>query len=130
MIISTYLHPKQIFNENAHVWENSKVDIHLFRQSYPRYFTLQEVDVSEDDMECTVDLRPFHNSSPYSVVSCTPLPRMFNLFRALGLRHLVVVNDCNEVVGMVTRKDLVKYRVWKHRGQMGLEELVIYGTVT
>ncbi|XP_045130984.1 H(+)/Cl(-) exchange transporter 7-like [Portunus trituberculatus] len=125
----TVLLKHKIFNENTHVWENSKVDIRLFRLSYPRYFTLQEVDLTEEDLECTIDLRPFHNPSPYSVVSCTPLPRMFNLFRALGLRHLVVVNDSREVVGMVTRKDLVKYRVWKHRGQMGLEELVIYDNV-
>lgn len=124
-----YFHPTQVFNENAAVWEDSKVDIHLFRQSYPRYFTLKEVDLTLGDLECTIDLRPFYNPSPYSVVSCTSLPRMFNLFRALGLRHLVVVNDSNEVVGIVTRKDLVKYRIWKHRGQMGLEELVIYGSV-
>lgn len=26
---------------------------------------------------------------------------------------------------MVTRKDLARYRVWKHRGRMGLEELLI-----
>lgn len=25
------------------------------------------------------------------------LPRVFNLFRAMGLRHIVVVNDSNEV---------------------------------
>ncbi|KAG0726682.1 H(+)/Cl(-) exchange transporter 7 [Chionoecetes opilio] len=125
----TVLLKHKVFNENAQVWENSKVDIHLFRQSYPRFYTLREVDLTDDDLECTIDLRPFHNPSPYSVVSCTSLPRIFNLFRALGLRHLVVVNDSNEVVGMVTRKDLVKYRIWKHRGQMGLEELVIYGSV-
>ncbi|KAG7153799.1 H(+)/Cl(-) exchange transporter 7-like [Homarus americanus] len=126
----TVLLKHKIFNENAEVWQNSKVDIHLFRISYPRYFTLDEVDLNPEDMNCTVDLRPFYNPSPYSVVTCTALPRIFNLFRALGLRHLIVVNDNNEVVGMVTRKDLVKYRIWKHRGQMGLEELVIYNNVS
>lgn len=50
---------------------------------------------------------------------------MFRLFRGLGLRHLPIVNDANEVVGMVTRKDLARYRVWKHRGQLGVEELLI-----
>ena len=29
------------------------------------------------------------------------------LFRTMGLRHLVIVNVHNEVVGIVTRKDLV-----------------------
>ncbi|XP_045599780.1 H(+)/Cl(-) exchange transporter 7 isoform X2 [Procambarus clarkii] len=120
----------KVFNENAEVWQNSQVDIRLFRLSYPRYFTLDEVNLDPEDMNCTVDIRPFYNPSPYSVVTCTALPRMFNLFRALGLRHLVVVDDNNGVVGMVTRKDLVKYRIWKHRGQMGLEELVIYNNVS
>lgn len=27
------------------------------------------------------------------------LPRVFKLFRALGLRHLVVVDNCNQVRG-------------------------------
>nr|XP_045599968.1 H(+)/Cl(-) exchange transporter 7-like [Procambarus clarkii] len=120
----------KIFNENNEVWQNSKVNIRLFRLSYPRYFTLEEVDLNPEDMNCTVDIRPFYNPSPYSVIACTSLPRMFNLFRALGLRHLVVVDDNNIVVGMVTRKDLVKYRIWKHRGQMGLEELVIYNNLS
>lgn len=26
------------------------------------------------------------------------LPRVFKLFRAMGLRHIVVVNDSNEVI--------------------------------
>ncbi|XP_042861796.1 H(+)/Cl(-) exchange transporter 7-like isoform X2 [Penaeus japonicus] len=125
----TVLLKHKIFNENAEIWQDGKVDIHLFRLSYPRYFTLEQVDLDQADMNCTVDLRPFINPSPYSVMACTALPRVFNLFRALGLRHLIVINDNNEVVGMVTRKDLVKYRVWKHRGQMGLEELVIYNNV-
>lgn len=126
----TVLLKHKVFNENSEIWQNSKVDIHLFRQSYPRFYSIDEVDLNPEDMNCTVDLRPFYNPSPYSVVTCTALPRMFNLFRALGLRHLVVINDSNEVVGIVTRKDLVKYRIWKHRGQMGLEELVIYNSVS
>ncbi|XP_042197047.1 H(+)/Cl(-) exchange transporter 7 isoform X2 [Callorhinchus milii] len=47
------------------------------------------------------------------------LPRAFRLFRALGLRHLVICNGSNKVIGIVTRKDLARYRL--HKGQ--LEEL-------
>lgn len=28
-----------------------------------------------------------------------------------------------QVVGMVTRKDIARYRMWSHRGQIGLEEV-------
>lgn len=31
---------------------------------------------------------------------------MFRLFRAMGLRHLVVVNTLNEVAGIITRKEI------------------------
>lgn len=30
-----------------------------------------------------------------------------------------------QVIGMVTRKDLARYRTWKHQGRMGVEELLI-----
>lgn len=30
-----------------------------------------------------------------------------------------------QVVGMVTRKDIARYRMWSHRGQIGLEEVHI-----
>lgn len=125
----TVLLKHKVFNENAEVWQDKKVDIHLFRESYPRFYTMEQVQLDPEDLRCTIDLRPFINPSPYSVLACSSLPRIFNLFRALGLRHLVVTNDDNEVVGMVTRKDLVKYRVWKHRGRIHMEELTIYSNV-
>lgn len=30
-----------------------------------------------------------------------------------------------QVIGIVTRKDLARYRTWAHRGQMGTEELTV-----
>uniref|UniRef100_A0A8C3UZW2 Chloride voltage-gated channel 7 n=1 Tax=Catharus ustulatus TaxID=91951 RepID=A0A8C3UZW2_CATUS len=99
---------------------------------------------------------------PCSALQEASLPRVFKLFRALGLRHLVVVDNRNEVspcslcpsslgssrgqghavprlcvptwgctlslswqvVGMVTRKDLARYRL----GKEGLEELSLAQT--
>ncbi|KAK7069323.1 H(+)/Cl(-) exchange transporter 7 [Halocaridina rubra] len=125
----TVLLKHRVFNENAEIWQGDKVDIRLFRLAYPRYYNMSQINLTPEDMNCHIDFRPFLSPSPYTVASCASLPRVFSLFRALGLRHLIVTNDDNEVVGMVTRKDLVKYRVWKHRGQMGLEELVIYRNI-
>jgi hypothetical protein len=74
-----------------------------------------------------LDLRPYLDTSPYVVfgqasiqVSVT-LPirvfvnqmflfsyqRTYGMFRTLGLRHLCVINKYNQVVGIVTRADLV-----------------------
>ncbi len=47
------------------------------------------------------------------------------MFRGLGLRHLVVVNDKNEVVGMITRKDLARFRMTHKQGHTSIEELPI-----
>ena len=37
------------------------------------------------------------------------LYRTYVIFRTLGLRHLVVVDDHNQVVGLITRKDLMPF---------------------
>uniref|UniRef100_A0A672TMA3 Chloride channel protein n=1 Tax=Strigops habroptila TaxID=2489341 RepID=A0A672TMA3_STRHB len=95
-----------------------------FRDAYPRFPPIQSIHVSQDERECMIDLSEFMNPSPYTVPQEASLPRVFKLFRALGLRHLVVVNNRNEVVGMVTRKDLARYRL----GKEGLEELSLAQT--
>uniref|UniRef100_F7FFB3 Chloride channel protein n=1 Tax=Macaca mulatta TaxID=9544 RepID=F7FFB3_MACMU len=95
-----------------------------FRDAYPRFPPIQSIHVSQDERECTMDLSEFMNPSPYTVPQEASLPRVFKLFRALGLRHLVVVDNRNQVVGLVTRKDLARYRL----GKGGLEELSLAQT--
>ncbi|KAE8578748.1 hypothetical protein XENTR_v10023756 [Xenopus tropicalis] len=90
-----------------------------FRDAYPRFPPIQSIHVSQDERECQMDLTEFMNPTPYTVPQDASLPRVFKLFRALGLRHLVVVDNHNRVVGLVTRKDLARYRI----GKNGLEEL-------
>ncbi|KAM7296867.1 H(+)/Cl(-) exchange transporter 7 [Ixodes scapularis] len=99
--------------------------IKKFRDAYPRYPTIQQVHVSVHEREYSMDLRPYMNSSAYTVSHTASLPRIFKLFRALGLRHLVVVNSSNMVVGIVTRKDLARYRTTSHYGRLSMEELHI-----
>ena len=63
--------------------------------------------ITEKDREATLDLRPFMDPSPYVVNELMPLRRVYKLFNRVGVRHLVVV-DCREmVVGIVTRKDVL-----------------------
>jgi len=115
----------KLYNENAESWTHKGYTLKYFRDAYPRYPTIQQVHASEEERHFTVDLRPIMNPSPYTVLHSATLPRIFRLFRGLGLRHLIVVNDNNEVVGMVTRKDLARYRMEKHLGSMRLRELTI-----
>lgn len=39
------------------------------------------------------------------------LQRSYRIFRTLGLRHLVVIDMRNKVVGMVTRQDLMQFHI-------------------
>ncbi|KAJ3601567.1 hypothetical protein NHX12_032535 [Muraenolepis orangiensis] len=101
-----------------------KLQLKDFRDAYPRFPPIQSIHVSQDERECMMDLTEFMNPTPYTVPQETSLPRVYKLFRALGLRHLAVVDDSNRVVGLVTRKDLARYHLGKH----GLEELQLAQT--
>ena len=52
-------------------------------------------------------MRPYMNTGPYIVYAFTKLSKVFRLYRAMGLRHLPVVDHNNYVVGMLTRKELM-----------------------
>jgi hypothetical protein len=52
-------------------------------------------------------LRPYVNEAALVTTQNSSLRRVSHLFRALGLRHLLVVESCPTVVGVITRKDLL-----------------------
>ena len=54
-----------------------------------------------------VDLEPFVDTGTYTVAEDTPIDRVHRLFYNMGLRHMVVIDHANDVVGMITRKDLI-----------------------
>ncbi|CAF3444396.1 unnamed protein product [Rotaria sp. Silwood1] len=95
-----------------------------FRESYPRHPSIESIHLTDEERELYCDLRPYMNLA-YTVSHRSTLPRIFSMFRGLGLRHLVVVNDKNEVVGMITRKDLARFRMKHKKGHTSIEELAI-----
>jgi chloride channel 7 len=76
-------------------------------RAYPRYPTIDDVEMRESDRNCWLDLRPYANTAPYTVNETASIQRTYRLFRTLGLRFLCVVNYNNQVVGIITRKDLL-----------------------
>ncbi|XP_026472921.1 H(+)/Cl(-) exchange transporter 7 isoform X2 [Ctenocephalides felis] len=109
------LHSK-LFREPTNGRRNPVNTSKLFYDKYPRYPNIKDIVISEYDERYSIDLIPYMNPSPYTVHTTASLPRMFTLFRALGLRHLLIINDLNEVVGVVTRKDLARFRASRHCG--------------
>lgn len=63
-------------------------------------------DFSPQELASLINLVPIMNPAPFSVQEECPASRLYRLFRAMGLRHLVVVGPTNDVRGIVTRKDL------------------------
>ncbi|TRY97091.1 hypothetical protein DNTS_027281, partial [Danionella cerebrum] len=85
----------KVFLERASLrFSQRKLQLKDFRDAYPRFPPIQSIHVSQDERECMMDLTEFMNPTP-----------------ALGLRHLVVADDENRVVGLVTRKDLARYHL-------------------
>ncbi|XP_075113349.1 chloride channel protein CLC-d-like isoform X2 [Nicotiana tabacum] len=69
--------------------------------------SLHDIHFTLDDLEMYIDLAPFLNPSPYVVPEDMSLTKVYNLFRQLGLRHLLVVPRPARVIGVITRKDLI-----------------------
>ncbi|KAK3600873.1 hypothetical protein CHS0354_019220 [Potamilus streckersoni] len=103
----------------------SSMKLEDFRDAYPRFPPIQQIHISPNERDFTIDLSEFMNPGTYTISDCASLPRIFKLFRALGLRHVVVINRRNQVIGIVTRKDLARYKVSRHRGRISMEELLI-----
>lgn len=58
-----------------------------------------------------VELTPYINTSAVTVPQNFSIERAYLIFRSMGLRHLTVVDNNNRIQGIVTRKDLMGYRL-------------------
>ncbi|KAG5443681.1 H(+)/Cl(-) exchange transporter 7 [Clonorchis sinensis] len=96
-----------------------------YDSEYPSYAKLHDVlrDLTEEDLEAHVNLRPYMCEAPYSVPETMTMNRVYHLFRLLGLRHLPVVDSENQVRGMITRKDLCRFRFERIGDELRVEEL-------
>ncbi|KAG8470049.1 hypothetical protein KFE25_006504 [Diacronema lutheri] len=63
--------------------------------------------LTPEEEEMLIDLRPIMDLAPLSVLPTTPIDRLHALFRLMGLRHLFVADTRNQLVGVITRKDLL-----------------------
>lgn len=58
---------------------------------------IEDIILSEEEMEMYVDLHPYANTSPYTVVETMSLAKALILFRQVGLRHLLVTPKFSRV---------------------------------
>jgi len=65
------------------------------------------VSLNTEDYQCFIDFGPYLNTGIYSVSMDFFLNDAYELFRTLALTHLMVVNKQHQLVGVITRKDLL-----------------------
>lgn len=58
---------------------------------------IEDIELTEEEMEMYIDLHPFTNASPYTVVETMSLAKALILFRQVGLRHLLVIPTMSSV---------------------------------
>ncbi|CAN1290022.1 Putative chloride channel-like protein CLC-g [Linum perenne] len=86
--------------------------------------SIDDMDITEEEMEMYLDLHPFTNASPYTVVETMSLAKALLLFRQVGLRHLLVIpkiTNRSPVVGILTRHDFMPEHI------LGLHPLLLRG---
>ncbi|KAM0934902.1 putative CBS domain, chloride channel, voltage gated, chloride channel, core [Dioscorea sansibarensis] len=92
---------------------------------------VDEIVLTEEEKEMYIDLHPFTNNTPYTVVETMSVAKALVLFRELALRHLLIVPKyqgagISPVVGILTRQDLRAHNIMnafpniaKKRGEKG-----------
>ncbi|GAB4828234.1 hypothetical protein Ancab_035146 [Ancistrocladus abbreviatus] len=71
---------------------------------------IEDLVLTDEEMDMFIDLHPFTNASPYTVVETMSLAKALILFREVGLRHMLVIPkipDGSPVVGILTRHDFM-----------------------
>lgn len=59
----------------------------------------------------TIDLTQYCDRSPLTVTTNSTVSRAYEVFRKLGLRHLVVLGRDGGAAGIITRKDLMVFKL-------------------
>jgi CBS domain-containing protein len=67
---------------------------------------LASLSFTDEEKQAVIDLRPYMDPSPYLANELMPLRRVYRLFGEIGVRHVPVVDCREQVVGIITRRDV------------------------
>lgn len=85
---------------------------------------LEDLEFTDEELDMFIDLHPFTNASPFTVVETMSLAKALILFREVGLRHLLVIpklSGRSPVVGILTRHDFMPEHI------LGLYPVLVRG---
>ena len=63
--------------------------------------------LTREQKKMIIDLKLLANECPMIVDQETPMEKVYALFRELGTRNILVVPKIQEVVGILSRKDII-----------------------
>jgi chloride channel 7 len=87
---------------------------HFVDSAFASPVELLSLQLGKEEKEALIDLRPFMDPSPYVVTELMPLRRVYRFFNEIGVRHLAVVDRREQVVGIITRKDVLPEHIEEH----------------
>ncbi|XP_002739329.1 chloride channel protein C-like [Saccoglossus kowalevskii] len=82
---------------------------------------LDELCNNEQNQNLYLNLAPYYNQSASCVHENFSLHRTYIIYRTMGLRHLTVVDRHNQVVGFLTRKDLMGFQLEETMARLDLQ---------
>ena len=82
------------------------------RRMHPDGPSLEDLEASltEEDKSCYLDLAPYVQIAPYTFDAHGSAERTYELYRTLGLRSLIIVDNNAQPIGEVTRRDLYSFQ--------------------
>ena len=95
--VSDIMHPHfRVSKKSPHLATDELLQQYINEETYGDYF---------------VNLSPYINDSGVCVPQHFSLHRSYILFRTMGIRHMTVVSHTNQVMGIITRKDLMGFAI-------------------
>uniref|UniRef100_A0A0N5AWK8 Chloride channel protein n=1 Tax=Syphacia muris TaxID=451379 RepID=A0A0N5AWK8_9BILA len=108
------------------VWGWKPIFLTDFTDRYPRYDNcLDKLELQPNDLNCWLDLRRYLHPHPHRVPLNASLQSVFTLFRGLGLRYLLVTDDENNVRGIITRKDIARFKEHRRSKKYSIREMFV-----
>ncbi|XP_062202508.1 chloride channel protein CLC-a-like [Phragmites australis] len=77
---------------------------------------IDDVELTPEELDMYIDLHPFTNTTPYTVVETMSVAKAVVLFRSCALRHMLIIPkfqgpEISSIVGILTRQDLRAHNI-------------------
>uniref|UniRef100_M8BP43 Chloride channel protein n=1 Tax=Aegilops tauschii TaxID=37682 RepID=M8BP43_AEGTA len=77
---------------------------------------IDDLELTPEELEMYIDLHPFTNTTPYTVVETMSVAKAVVLFRSVALRHMLIMPkyqgpEISPLVGILTRQDLRAHNI-------------------